>query len=67
MYIVNQTRSEITNVDCVSHINIDDTVISAYTVGNIRRVLGQYDNAPKVFQDLLNSFSTSVNVLYMPE
>lgn len=67
MYIFNQTHDEITNVDTITHINCDGNVICAYTIGNIRRVLGEYDRPEIVLQRLVGNIKAGWNVIYMPE
>ena len=58
MYIVNRTRSEVTNIENVTHINLDADVISAYLVSGTRRILGSYDTeeqAQDVFRKMLKA------------
>ncbi|MBR3645233.1 MAG: hypothetical protein IKN54_02345 [Lachnospiraceae bacterium] len=56
MLIVNQTRSEITNFDNVTHINVDDGIIVAYLVTGSKRVLGNYETnrGAEVFAEMLS-------------
>ena len=55
MYVINQTRSEVTNLSNVTHLNIDEECIYAHLISGTKRVLGTYpaERCVKVFYEML--------------
>lgn len=67
MFILNQNRSEVINVDYISHINIEDDVICAYMTDNSNRILGIYKNATETYEILIKELAEDkAKMLIMP-
>ena len=67
MFILNQSRNEVINVEHISHINIEDDVICAYMTDKNNRILGIYKNAAETYELLIKELAEDrAKLIIMP-